>query len=163
MKPSLHVITRAVPTPLITACMVHLLHHAEVTNAADVLLSVQGDKIIPPAELSRYRLALNLHNAKLPEYCGFNCLDWEIANGEKWHTATIHHMLEQVDAGPIAYECIIPIWDDDRAESLYYRSINSAIAVIGKLLFDLSHGRDVPRIEQVGLRRYYGRYEKPVR
>lgn len=162
MIPRLHVLTRARPTPLISACMAHLRSHAEITSDADVLLSVQYDRIISPDTLSRYRLALNIHNAKLPEYCGFNTLEWAIANGERTYTSTMHHMIEQVDAGPIAYEAMILIHRGECWQSLYRRTIHSCITLIDCLLSDLAAGREVPRREQTGERRFYARKEHPI-
>ena len=161
MKPKIAVVTRENRTILITACLNYLEQYADITSGADVLLSIQHDKIIKPDELQRYRLALNIHNAKLPEYCGFNTIQWALANGETFYYSTMHHMIEQVDAGPIAYEEKIPIRVFDTVESIYYRSALSCIELCKRLVSDLTDGREIPRQEQAGERHYYRKHELP--
>lgn len=154
------VLTRDNPGVIAECCLKLLPFYGIERGESDILLSLQYDKIVPPEELARYRIALNLHNAKLPEYCGFNSLHWALANGEITYTSTLHWMVEKVDAGPIAYQSSVPILAGDTVQTLYGRTVSSCLYIVALFLRDVKYGI-IPQMEQTGTRRYYHRDEMP--
>jgi methionyl-tRNA formyltransferase len=124
----------------------------------DCLISVQHVWILSERILTAVRgFAFNLHNAKLPEYGGFNTITHAILNGDKNYTTTIHWMMPQVDTGDIAYEETIPIEDSDTAYSLYQKTIGCAVCNFQKLLSDLSGNIPPPKIPIQGQVKFYRR------
>lgn len=112
----------------------------------DLLLSVQYNWVLPPSILDAVqRRAFNLHNAKLPEYKGYNSVSQAIMNGDTVYESTLHWMDDQVDAGDIAYIGTTPIAPDDHAYGLYERSVPAAVGVCTQLLTTLAHGHVPPR------------------
>ena len=76
------------------------LDHA-FSKPHDLLLSFGTGVIVPPRILSMQgTLALNVHAAS-PDYPGRDPHHFAIYDGVKKYGATIHHMMQSVDAGPI--------------------------------------------------------------
>jgi methionyl-tRNA formyltransferase len=125
----------------------------------DLILSVQYNWILPPAILGRVdNLAFNLHNARLPEYKGYNSIAHAILNGDDSHDSTLHWMANEVDSGDIAYIRQTKIRPDDTARSLYLRSVTAAVEAVECLLRDLKDGTAVPRAPmRNGRGAFYGR------
>lgn len=96
----------------------------EEIGRADLLISVQHPWILSASILDAVDgSALNLHNAKLPEYGGFNSISHAIILGDKNYTSTLHWMANEVDTGPIALEAQTKISGTDTAYSLYQKTI----------------------------------------
>lgn len=111
-----------------------------------VLVSIQYNWILPGDVLDLVnRFAFNLHNARLPEYKGYNSISHAILNGDTVHESTIHWMDDVVDSGDIAYVRGTKILPSDTARSLYVRSVNTAVGAFRALLDDLRTGTPVPR------------------
>jgi methionyl-tRNA formyltransferase len=117
-------------------------------NKINFLLSLQHKWILPNSILSRVEIALNLHNAKLPDYKGYNSISHAIINKEKSFTSTIAWMNRDVDEGDIAYEASVPILNIDNAASLYFKSLELVDKISDELFSDLINSRTPKRITQ---------------
>ncbi len=116
------------------------------SRGVDALISVQHPWVVSAAVLEAVGgRAFNLHNAKLPEYRGYNTISHAILNGDPVYTTTVHWMAPEVDTGDLAYEASVPVGDCDTAWSLYQKTMGSADAVFGRLICDLGGGKTVPR------------------
>jgi methionyl-tRNA formyltransferase len=62
--------------------------------------------------------SVNVHASLLPKYRGAAPINWALINGEKLSGITIIKMIEELDAGPVVLQKIIPIDDDDNAYTL---------------------------------------------
>ncbi len=112
-----------------------------------LLLSVQYNWVLPPAILDAVgRNAFNLHNAKLPEYKGYNSVSHALLNDDSVYESTLHWMDDAVDSGDIAYIGTTAIKPDDHAYGLYVRTIDAAVDACTRLLADIREGKPVPRI-----------------
>jgi methionyl-tRNA formyltransferase len=113
----------------------------------DIIISVQHSWIIPPSvlELVGY-FAFNLHNAKLPDYMGYNACNHAILNGDTSYTSTIHWMADKVDTGAIAFEKTFDIKRDETAQSLYKKAISAGESAFRELVNCLKTGKSIPRI-----------------
>ncbi len=115
---------------------------------ANLLISVQHNWILTKEILSSVNgFAFNLHNAKLPDYKGYNSIAHAIMNGDTIFSSTIHWMAEEVDTGNIAYVRDTEIGAEDTALSLYSKSILAAELSLVDLLRGLSGGAVIPSIE----------------
>lgn len=111
----------------------------------NLLISVQHNWILSRGILSKVGMAFNLHNARLPDFKGYNCISHAICNRERTYYTTIHWMAEEVDTGDIAYDISTVIETDEDALSLYRKTIASAKAIFGIFLKELSQGLIPPR------------------
>mgnify|MGYP003640571627 CR=1 FL=1 len=124
----------------------------------DMIISVQYNWIIPDQILKMVsHNAINLHNAKLPEYKGFNAVNMHILNDETVYTSTLHWMIEDVDAGEIAYEREFPIAPNVDATQLYEMALMNAVEMFKEFVEDLNSEGPLPRKEMKGDSKFYSR------
>ncbi len=125
---------------------VNQIEQAIVENNINLLISVQHPWILPASTLDLVgKYAFNLHNAKLPDYKGYNSISHAILNNDTDYTSTIHWMDPEVDKGDIAYEASVRILPDDDALSLYLRSIDSSMDIFNIFLKDMAAEIAPPR------------------
>jgi methionyl-tRNA formyltransferase len=89
------------------------------TYAPDVGVCCSFPARIPDAALAVPRLGiLNVHPGLLPRYPGPNPMGWALRNGDREMGVTVHRMTSEVDAGPILAQGVIPVTEDDEADTL---------------------------------------------
>lgn len=77
---------------------------------ADVCLSVNWVTVLPQQFLDGFEHGvLNAHAGDLPRYRGNATPNWAILNDEPHVALTIHRMVEELDAGPIALQRRLPL------------------------------------------------------
>lgn len=64
---------------------------------------------------------LNVHPALLPAFPGVEAQKQALEHGVKFTGCTVHIVDEQVDHGPIVCQAVVPVLDDDTAETLSAR------------------------------------------
>ncbi len=84
------------------------------TLAPDVIVSVAAPEIFrkPLLSIPRYG-CVNIHSGRLPKYRGMMPTFWQLKNGEKHVTVTIHEMVEKLDAGGIISTLEFPLAERD--------------------------------------------------
>ena len=97
-------------------------------HRADALLSIQYDQIL------RGRLfravgcpCLNFHFALLPRHRGVAPIAWALLAGDAEAGVTLHHMIEDIDAGDVIAQRSAAIRPDDTARDVYDRVSRAAI------------------------------------
>jgi len=94
--------------------------NAVVEANCDVAISMNWPHIIPQGVRSQFRYGIfNAHPGDLPRFKGNACPNWAILLGENQIVLTIHQMVEQLDAGPIALKQTLPLSDDVSIEDVY--------------------------------------------
>lgn len=68
----------------------------------------------------RHRI-LNIHPALLPSFPGLEGQKQALDHGVKFSGCTVHFVDENLDAGPIIMQAVVPVHDDDTAETLSAR------------------------------------------
>src|SRR6266851_4733218 len=130
------------------------------SRQVDILLNVHSLYIIHKNILSLPRYgAFNLHPGPLPSYAGLNVISWALYRGEKGHGVTIHKMEPEVDTGPIVYQSLFPISEEDNALSLSFKSVKEGLRLMLKLLDVASADPEkIPLVPQdLSRRKYFGR------
>lgn len=128
------------------------------TEKIDLILSVQHPWILPKSVLEAVNhKAYNLHNAKLPEYKGYNAVNHSILNGEKRHFSTVHKMVEEVDAGDLVMERSTEIYPEDTALSLYDKTGITCEQMFAKFMEWLERNWLLPATPQKGESHFYPR------
>ena len=126
----------------------------------DLLLNVHALHVIHPDVLDAVRIgAFNLHPGPLPRYAGLNGPSWAILRGETTYGVTVHRMVPRVDAGPICFQTVFPIGEDETALNVALRCTDLGIALVSRLV-DVA-ARDpgaIPAVAQdLSQREYFGR------
>jgi methionyl-tRNA formyltransferase len=100
--------------------------------------------------------SFNLHGSLLPAYRGRSPVNWVLVKGEKQTGVTLHHMVEEPDAGDIVGQKEVRIEFEDTAYTLYQKLCTKARELLKEVLPLIENG-NAPRTAQ-NLREgsYYG-------
>jgi methionyl-tRNA formyltransferase len=120
------------------------------STAVDLILNVYSLHLIHREVLRAPTLgSFNLHPSPLPRYAGLNSISWAIYHGETAHGVTIHEIVPEIDAGPIAYQTLFQIEPSDNGFRVSSKCTREGIALCRRLLEDASHsGEAIPHIPQ---------------
>jgi phosphoribosylglycinamide formyltransferase-1 len=76
-------------------------------------------KIITPLFCRAFRnRIMNIHPALLPSFPGLHAQKQAVDWGVRYSGATVHFVWEEVDAGPIILQAVVPVYQDDTEETL---------------------------------------------
>ncbi len=79
-------------------------------------------RILTPLFVRHYKgRMLNIHPSLLPKYPGLHTHQSAIDAGDSEHGASIHFVTEELDDGPAFLQGVVPILENDTAESLAQR------------------------------------------
>lgn len=95
-----------------------------------ILISIQYDQILRE-NLFRSLAApcLNLHYSLLPRHRGVAPIAWAVRSGDKEAGATVHHMVEPIDAGDVVAQRAVSIRDEDTARDVYGKVSEAAFTL----------------------------------
>lgn len=119
------------------------LAHAIEAHAPDLIVLAGFMRILttPFCEAFAGRL-LNIHPSLLPAYKGLDTHARVLADGSRFHGATVHAVTAELDHGPILAQAVVPVLEDDTPSTLAARVLSmehqllpmSVIAVLGGLM-----------------------------
>jgi len=112
-------------------------------------------RLLSPYFVSEFRnRILNIHPSLLPSFPGLEAQKQAWEHGAKFSGCTVHFVDENLDAGPIVEQAVVPIRDDDTPETLAahilaeeHRIYTEAVALILSGNFRIE-GRRVLRLPQ---------------
>jgi phosphoribosylglycinamide formyltransferase 1 len=82
----------------------------ELTTAAVDLVVLTFDRILPPAVVRHFEgRIINVHPSLLPAFPGSNAMDRAIEADVRYGGATIHVVVDDVDAGPVIAQAVVPV------------------------------------------------------
>jgi methionyl-tRNA formyltransferase len=125
----------------------------------DILLNVHSLHIVHADVVRAPRIgSFNLHPGPLPRYAGLNAPSWAVYNGERTHGVTVHWMEPEIDTGPIAYQSMFDLAEDDNGVSVSARCVKLGLPlVLGLLDGAASDPGSIPAVRQdLSLRSYFG-------
>lgn len=131
----------------------------------DIMLNVHSLHIINAEVVSAPRIGcFNLHPGPLPRYAGLNAPNWAIFRGERSHGVTVHKMGAGIDTGPIVYQSLFEIGDDESALSVSTRCVKEGVAMMIRLLETAaSDAAAIPLAPQdLSQREYFGAGAPPL-
>jgi methionyl-tRNA formyltransferase len=148
--------------PIWPAKLVKEAHFPERIRAEriDILLNVHSLVVLPGRVVEAPRCGcFNLHPGPLPRYAGLNSVSWAIYRGERQHGVTLHKMAPEIDTGPIVYQVLFGVGEDETAVSLFSRCVKEGLPLISRLLEVASLSPEkIPLIPQdLSRREYFGR------
>lgn len=84
---------------------------------------------------------INIHPALLPSFPGLDVQRKAIEHGVKFSGCTVHFVDEGVDSGPIIIQAVVPVKDNDTAESLSKRILDEEHRIYPEAIHLISEGR----------------------
>jgi amino acid adenylation domain-containing protein len=128
----------------------------------DFLFSIVNSYILKPDVLALpRRFAINYHDAPLPRYAGVYSTAWAIINAERSHGVSWHVMADEVDAGDLLKQRMVPIHGSDTSFTLNARCYDAAISALNELALELVERREVRTSQDLQKRTYYPLYKRP--
>ena len=91
---------------------------------------------------------MNIHTALLPAFPGMHVQQKAVDYGVKFSGCTVHFADEGVDSGPIIIQAVVPVYDEDDAETLAARILSQEHRIYPQAVQYYAEGR----IEFVGRR-----------
>ena len=116
----------------------------EVLKANDVELVILAGfmRIITPVLLRAFpRKVMNIHPALLPAFPGTHVWQTEVDSGVKFAGCTVHFVDEGTDTGPIIIQAVVPVYDDDTADTLNARILKQEHKIYSQAIQLYAEGR----------------------
>jgi phosphoribosylglycinamide formyltransferase-1 len=89
---------------------------------ADLVCLAGYMRLLSPVFVAAFRnRILNIHPSLLPAFPGLEAQRQALEHGVKFTGCTVHFVDENLDAGPVILQAIVPVLDADTAESLNQR------------------------------------------
>jgi phosphoribosylglycinamide formyltransferase-1 len=91
-------------------------------NRVDLICLAGYMRLLSPSFIRRFPMRiLNIHPSLLPAFPGLAVQQKAIDYGVKFSGCTVHFVDEDLDAGPIIKQAVVPVLDNDTAETLAAR------------------------------------------
>ena len=90
--------------------------------------------LLIPESLLLQGLWLNVHPSLLPRWRGAAPVERALLAGDSETGVTIHETVKELDAGPIAAQRAFPLTEEDDAGTVYARSAELAVELLGEVL-----------------------------
>ena len=84
---------------------------------------------------------LNIHPSLLPAFPGLDAQHQAAAHGVKFSGCTVHFVDEGLDSGPIVKQAVVPVLDDDTAETLSARILEEEHRIYSEAIALVVSGR----------------------
>src|SRR5580692_4215705 len=84
---------------------------------------------------------LNIHPSLLPAFPGLDAQHQALAHGVKVSGCTVHFVDEGLDSGPILKQAVVPVLDEDTAESLSARILKEEHRIYSEAIALVLSGR----------------------
>jgi len=116
----------------------------EVLKENDVELVVLAGfmRVLTPAFLKAFpNRVINIHPALLPSFPGVHVWQKAIDYGVKFSGCTVHFVDEGTDTGPIIIQSVVPVLDDDDADTLAARILKQEHKIYPRAIQLYAEGR----------------------
>ena len=87
-------------------------------HAVGLVVGAGYMRVLSPAFLERFPAVLNLHPSLLPQFKGLRAVERALEAGVGETGVTVHFMVEEVDAGPVVAQEVVPVEPGDTKERL---------------------------------------------
>lgn len=114
------------------------------------IISAGFRRLIPRDVLQVARVAaVNFHPSRLSRVRGADPWFWTLLQGERDTAVSVHHMTESFDAGDVAFEVDVPIAPDERAATLFHKTVVESLRLVPGVVEGIRAG-GLPRRPQGG-------------
>jgi len=99
-------------------------------------------RVVTPVLLRAFPMrVMNIHPALLPAFPGTHVWQAEIDYGVKFAGCTVHFVDEGTDTWPIIIQAVVPVYDDDTAETLNARILKQEHKIYSRAIQLFAEGR----------------------
>jgi phosphoribosylglycinamide formyltransferase 1 len=99
-------------------------------------------RLLSPYFVAAFRnRILNIHPSLLPAFPGLEAQRQALEHGAKFSGCTVHFVDENLDAGPIVLQAVVPIKDDDTPETLSERILREEHRIYSQAVRIVLEGR----------------------
>lgn len=95
-----------------------LVHDVKQAPDVDIAVYLNCIRIVPPAQLARFRHNLVVHASDLPRGRGWSPMTWRVVEGAQHLTLSLLEAQEAVDAGPIYLQREVPLEGHELVDEL---------------------------------------------
>ncbi len=116
----------------------------EVLRAFEVEVVILAGfmRIITPVLLKAFPMrVMNIHPALLPSFPGTHVWQAELDSGVKFAGCTVHFVDEGTDTGPIIIQAVVPVYDQDTADTLNGRILKQEHKIYSRAIQLYAEGR----------------------
>jgi len=122
----------------------------------DYILLAGFMRILTPTFVERFEgRIINIHPSLLPLFPGLNTHQKALDAQLQWHGCTVHFVTADLDSGPTIAQGVVPILQDDTADSLAARLLEVEHKTYAQVLEWLAYGQVVlsptGRVEVLGV------------
>lgn len=84
---------------------------------------------------------INIHPSLLPSFRGLEVQRRAIEEGVKFSGCSVHYVIEEVDAGPIIGQAVVPVLPQDTAEELAHRILLQEHRLLPAIVSGIAQGK----------------------
>jgi methionyl-tRNA formyltransferase len=107
----------------------------------DVIVSVAAPEVFKAGIMSAARFGcINIHSGRLPIYRGMMPTFWQLLEGEKHVTVTVHEMAAKLDAGGVIATLDYPLRDNDVLDRVITETKREGARLMIKVLLSIADG-----------------------
>lgn len=110
----------------------------------DPLLSFLCPWVLSEHVIKSYKLCLNFHPGS-HSYPGIGCYNFALYDGATEYGPVCHHIVKQVDAGPIVSERLFKVSDDETVQSLKHRTMIVMLDMFHDIIYRIRNGEELPK------------------
>jgi phosphoribosylglycinamide formyltransferase-1 len=111
-------------------------------NDVELVILAGFMRIITPVLLRAFPMkVMNIHPALLPAFPGTHVWQMEVDSGVKFAGCTVHFVDEGTDTGPIIIQAVVPVYDDDTADTLNARILKQEHKIFSQAIQLYAEGR----------------------
>ncbi|MBN2538442.1 MAG: phosphoribosylglycinamide formyltransferase [Deltaproteobacteria bacterium] len=111
-------------------------------HCVDLVIMAGFMRILTPVLLKAFPMKImNIHPALLPSFQGLHVQQRAFDYGVKFSGCTVHFADEGVDTGPIIIQAVVPIYDDDTADTLQKRILKEEHRIYPQAIQFYAEGR----------------------
>ncbi|MBW2623478.1 MAG: phosphoribosylglycinamide formyltransferase, partial [Deltaproteobacteria bacterium] len=104
-------------------------------NGVELVVLAGFMRVITPTFLRAFpNRVMNIHPALLPSFPGIHVWQKAIDYGVKFSGCTVHFVDEGTDTGPIIIQAVVPVLDDDDADTLSARILKQEHKVFSRAI-----------------------------
>ena len=85
---------------------------------------------------------INIHPSLLPAFPGLDVQRRAIEAGVKFSGCTVHYLIEEVDAGPIIAQAVVPVLPEDSVETLSARILRQEHKLLPAVVGAIARGEE---------------------
>ena len=105
----------------------------------DLVILTGFMRLMPASLIKHYKGRLiNIHPSLLPSFRGLKAQKQALDAGVKYAGCTVHHVVEECDAGEIIAQAVVPVYANDTEETLAARILSEEHKLLPKVVKLLS-------------------------